>query len=45
LEERAKRRRLVRRQHVITIASAWIITVPATALLAAVLFWGLCALF
>jgi PiT family inorganic phosphate transporter len=45
LEERAKRRRLVRRQHVVTIASAWIITVPATALLAAVLFWGLRALF
>jgi PiT family inorganic phosphate transporter len=45
LEERAKRRRLVRRQHVVTIASAWVITVPATALLAAVLFWGLRALF
>ncbi|MEL0113882.1 MAG: inorganic phosphate transporter, partial [Rickettsiales bacterium] len=44
-EERAKRRRLVRRQHVVTIASAWVVTVPATALLAAGLFWGLRALF
>jgi PiT family inorganic phosphate transporter len=44
-EERAKRRRLVRRQHVVTIASAWVVTVPATAFLAAGLFWGLRALF
>lgn len=44
-EERAQRRRLVRRQHVVTIASAWVITVPATALLAAALFWGLQSLF
>ena len=44
-EERAKRRRLVRRQHVVTIASAWVVTVPATALLAAGLFWGLRTLF
>jgi PiT family inorganic phosphate transporter len=44
-DERAKRRRLVRRQHVVTIASAWVVTVPATALLAAGLFWGLRALF
>ena len=44
-EERVKRRRLVRRQHVVTIASAWVVTVPATALLAAGLFWGLRTLF
>tara|TARA_B100000676_G_scaffold312860_1_gene389400 strand:+ start:482 stop:1954 length:1473 start_codon:yes stop_codon:yes gene_type:complete len=44
-EERAKRRRLVRRQHVVTIASAWIVTVPATAVLAGTLFWGLRAIF
>ena len=44
-EERAKRRRLVRRQHVLTIASAWVVTVPATAVLAGALFWGLRALF
>ena len=44
-EERAKRRRLVRRQHVATIASAWVITVPATAVLAAGLFWGLRVIF
>lgn len=44
-EERAKRRRLVRRQHVVTIASAWVVTVPATAIIAAGLFWGLRAIF
>jgi len=44
-EERALRRKLVRRQHVVTIASAWVITVPATAVLAAALFWGLRSVF
>ncbi len=34
-------RLLVRRQHVYSIAAAWVITVPASALLAALLFWGL----
>lgn len=37
-EERA-RRKLVRRSHFITVAAAWVITVPASALLAALLFW------
>tara|TARA_R110002124_G_scaffold36451_12_gene117411 strand:+ start:7403 stop:8905 length:1503 start_codon:yes stop_codon:yes gene_type:complete len=32
------RRRLVRRQHVLSIAAAWVITVPASAVLAGVLF-------
>ena len=32
------RRRLVRRQHVLSIAAAWVITVPASAALAAVVF-------
>lgn len=36
-EERS-RRKLVRRAHVLTIAAAWVITVPATAILSAVVF-------
>lgn len=38
------RRRLVRRAHFMTIIAAWVITVPATAGLAAVIFLGLEAL-
>ncbi len=37
--EVARQRRLVRRAHVTTIAAAWIITVPATAVLAALIFY------
>ena len=37
--ERAQRRKLVRRQHLFRIASAWIITVPAAAALAAAMFF------
>ena len=37
-EERA-RRRLVRRSHFVTVAAAWVITVPASALLSALVFW------
>lgn len=33
-----RRRKLVRRQHVLTIGAAWVITVPASAALAALLF-------
>ena len=36
--KRAKRRKLVRRQHLVRIASAWVITVPAAAGLAAGIF-------
>jgi inorganic phosphate transporter, PiT family len=36
--ERVRRRKLVRRHHVMTIASAWVITVPAAALMAAAVF-------
>lgn len=36
--EKAKRRRLVRRQHLTTIAAAWVVTVPLAALLSAVIF-------
>lgn len=42
--EERRRRRLVRRSHVMTIAAAWIVTVPAAALLSALLFWLLRAL-
>ena len=36
--QKRERRRLVRRQHVLGIGAAWVITVPASALLAAVLY-------
>ncbi|MCU0814996.1 MAG: inorganic phosphate transporter [Cypionkella sp.] len=39
-EERS-RRKLVRRTHVLTIGAAWVVTVPATALLSAIVFFGL----
>jgi len=38
-ERKSERRKLVRRQHVTGIAAAWVITVPASAVLAAALFW------
>jgi PiT family inorganic phosphate transporter len=34
-----RRRRLVRRAHVLTIVTAWMVTVPASALLAAVIHY------
>ena len=37
-ETRAQKRRLVRRQHFMTIVAAWVITVPAAALIAGGLF-------
>jgi len=40
---KARKRRLVRRQHAWTIAAAWVITVPLAAVLAAVLFFILMA--
>jgi PiT family inorganic phosphate transporter len=40
-ERKSDRRKLVRRQHVTGIAAAWIVTVPAAAMLAALLFFGL----
>ena len=36
--QKRERRRLVRRQHVLGIAAAWVVTVPATALLAALFY-------
>ncbi|MBT9382394.1 inorganic phosphate transporter [Pseudooceanicola sp. CBS1P-1] len=39
--EERKRRKLVRRSHFMTIIAAWVITVPAAALLSALCFWAL----
>ena len=39
--EEVRRRKLVRRSHFMTIVAAWVITVPATALLSAAIFTGL----
>ncbi|AJD40222.1 inorganic phosphate transporter [Rhizobium sp. SEMIA 4085] len=41
----ARRRYLVRRSHFMTIVAAWIITVPVSAALAALLYWVMFALF
>lgn len=43
--EERKRRKLVRRTHFLTILAAWVITVPASAVLSAVVFVGLEAAF
>ena len=40
-KEERSRRKLVRRSHFLTIVAAWVITVPATALLSALVFYGL----
>ncbi|MDP6109795.1 MAG: inorganic phosphate transporter, partial [Rhodospirillales bacterium] len=42
--KKSNKRKLVRRQHLTTIAAAWIVTVPAAALLAAALFKALQAM-
>ena len=39
------RRRLVRRSHFMTIVAAWVVTVPMAAILAAVIYWAMVALF
>ncbi len=39
--EKTRRRRLVRRQYMLTIAAAWVVTVPLAAVLAAALFLAL----
>jgi PiT family inorganic phosphate transporter len=39
--EERRRRKLVRRSHFMTIVAAWVITVPAAALLSGVTFWVL----
>ncbi len=42
--EERRRRKLVRRAHFMTIAAAWIVTVPAAALLSMVIFWSIRAM-
>jgi PiT family inorganic phosphate transporter len=42
--EERRRRKLVRRSHFLTIVAAWVITVPATALLSSVVFFTLRAI-
>lgn len=44
LNKRTANRKLVRRTHVTSIAAAWVITVPASAALSAVIFYALDAL-
>lgn len=39
--EERRRRKLVRRSHFMTIVAAWLITVPAAAVISAVIFWFL----
>ncbi|OWV92235.1 inorganic phosphate transporter [Rhizobium sp. R635] len=41
----SRRRYLVRRSHFMTIIAAWIITVPVSAVLAAMIYWVMFALF
>ena len=43
--QKRQRRYLVRRQHAFSIATAWIVTVPVAALLAAAIYWGMVLLF
>lgn len=43
--QKRQRRYLVRRQHALSIAAAWVVTVPASALLAGAVFFAASALF
>ncbi len=43
--EERRRRKLVRRSHFMTIIAAWVITVPAAAIMSGVIFWALHAAF
>jgi PiT family inorganic phosphate transporter len=45
VQRRSAARKLVRRAHVNTVVAAWVITVPASAILAAVIFFALEHLF
>ena len=45
VQRRAAARKLVRRAHVNTVVAAWVITVPASAILAAIIFFALEHLF
>jgi PiT family inorganic phosphate transporter len=43
--QRRQRRYLVRRQHIFSIAAAWIVTVPAAAILAGIVYWLMATVF
>ena len=43
--QKAVKRKLVRRRHLMTIVAAWVITVPSAAILSGLLFFGLVSLF
>lgn len=43
--QKRRKRYLVRRRHALSIAAAWVITVPAAAILAGVIYWGMILLF
>lgn len=43
--QKRQRRFLVRREHALSIAAAWVITVPASAILAALTYWAMVFLF
>nr|WP_309501905.1 anion permease [uncultured Roseovarius sp.] len=40
-KEERQRRKLVRRSHFMTIIAAWVVTVPAAAVLSGMIFWGI----
>ncbi|MDP7601947.1 MAG: hypothetical protein QF605_11190, partial [Rhodospirillales bacterium] len=44
-EKKAQKRKLARRRHLATIVAAWVITVPAAAILSGLIFLGLRELF
>jgi inorganic phosphate transporter, PiT family len=43
--QRRRRRFLVRRQHAVSIAAAWVVTVPAAALMSALVYWVMLTVF
>ncbi|SDG86233.1 inorganic phosphate transporter [Pelagibacterium luteolum] len=43
--QKRQKRYLVRRQHALSIGAAWVITVPAAAMLSAALYWAMILLF
>ena len=45
IQQERRRRKLVRRSHFMTIIAAWVITVPAAALLSGVIFLALNGVF
>jgi PiT family inorganic phosphate transporter len=42
--KKARKRKLVRRRHLVSIVAAWLVTVPISAALAAAIYFGLASL-